>query len=77
MAEVRDRIAIDPDVMLGNPVIRGTRITVEFIIPKLGEGASEAVLLDAYPGLTRVVIQAALVYAGDSLANEKIVRLSA
>jgi uncharacterized protein (DUF433 family) len=48
-----DRIEINPDVMLGKPVIRGTRIPVELIIRKLSEGATEADLLDAYPRLTR------------------------
>jgi uncharacterized protein (DUF433 family) len=72
-----DRISIDPAVMLGKPVIQGTRITVELILRKLGEGASEADLLDAYPALSRKDIQAALVYAANALAHESIVRLSA
>jgi uncharacterized protein (DUF433 family) len=49
---VTDRIEINPKIMLGKPVIRGTRITVELILRKFGEGAREADLLDAYPGLT-------------------------
>jgi uncharacterized protein (DUF433 family) len=53
-----DRIEINPNVMLGKPVIRGTRIPVELIIRKLSEGATEADLLDAYPRLTRADIQA-------------------
>ncbi len=77
MAEIRDRVAVDPDVMLGKPVIRGTRITVELILRKLGENASEADLLNAYPSLTQADIQAALVYAADSLAHERILRLGA
>jgi uncharacterized protein (DUF433 family) len=68
-----DRIEINPDVMLGKPVIRGTRISVELIIRKLSEGATEADLLDAYPRLTRADIQAALGYAADTLAHETIV----
>jgi uncharacterized protein (DUF433 family) len=68
-----DRIEINPDVMLGKPVIRGTRIPVELIIRKLSEGATEADLLDAYPRLTRADIQAALGYAADTLAHETIV----
>ena len=66
------RIEINPAVMLGKPVIRGTRIPVELIIRKLSEGATEADLLDAYPRLTREDIQAALAYAADSLAHETI-----
>jgi uncharacterized protein (DUF433 family) len=59
--------------MLGKPVIRGTRIPVELILRKLGEGATEADLLDAYPRLTREDILAALAYAADSLGHEIIV----
>lgn len=55
-----DRIVVDPDVMLGKPVIRGTRIPVELIVRKLGEGATEADLLDAYPALTADDVRAAL-----------------
>lgn len=55
-----DRIEINPAVMLGKPVIRGTRIPVEVILRKLGEGATEADLLEAYPRLVREDIQAAL-----------------
>jgi uncharacterized protein (DUF433 family) len=53
-------------------VIRGTRIPVELILRKLGDGATEADLLDGYPRLTREDIQAALGYAADSLAHETI-----
>ena len=60
-----DRIEKKPDVMLGKPVIKGTRIPVELIIRKLGEGASFKDLLDAYPTLNREDIQAALIYAAE------------
>jgi uncharacterized protein (DUF433 family) len=68
-----DRIEINPDVMLGKPVIRGTRIPVEIVLRKLSEGASEADLLDAYPRLDAADIRAALAYAADMLAHETIV----
>jgi len=68
-----NRIEINPRVMLGKPVIRGTRIPVELILRKLSEGAAEADLLDAYPQLTREDIQAAMRYAADTLAHEQIV----
>ena len=58
-----DRITLAPDVMQGKPVIRGTRITVDLILRKLAEGASEADILDAYPHLTVEDIRAALAYA--------------
>ena len=61
-----DRIEMNPRVMLGKPVIRGTRIPVELILRKLSEGASEADLVDAYPRLTREDIHAAMGYAADS-----------
>jgi len=68
-----DRIEIDPEVMLGKPVIRGTRIPVELILRKLAEGATEADLLDAYPRLNDADIKAALAYAADTLSHEKII----
>jgi len=68
-----DRIEINPRVMLGKPVIQGTRITVELVLRKLSEGANEKDLLDAYPKLTRDDIQAAIRYAADTLAHEETV----
>ena len=60
---VTNRIEVDPRVMLGKPVIRGTRITVEQLRRKLSEGASAMDILDAYPRLTREDLQAALTLA--------------
>lgn len=71
-----DRIEVDPKVMMGKPVIRGTRIPVELLLRKLGAGTSEADLLDAYPRLTRDDIHAALAYAADTLAHEETILLS-
>jgi uncharacterized protein (DUF433 family) len=65
-------IEINPKVMLGKPVIRGTRIPVELILRKLGEGATEEDLLDAYPNLKREDIRAAMTYAAVALAHEEI-----
>lgn len=62
-----DRVEINPKVMLGKPVIRGTRIPVELVLRKLGEGATREDLLEAYPRLTREDIQAAIRYAADVL----------
>ena len=64
------RIEINPAVMLGKPVTRGTRIPVEVLLRKLGKGATEADLLEAYPRLVREDAQAALSYAVDSLLFE-------
>jgi uncharacterized protein (DUF433 family) len=68
---VTDRIEVNPKVMLGKPVIRGTRVPVELILRKLSEGATEDDLLDAYPRLSRQDIQAAIGYAADTLAHEE------
>jgi uncharacterized protein (DUF433 family) len=57
---IRDRIEINPKVMMGKPVIRGTRLTVELILRKLSEGATQRDLLEAYPKLTREDIHAAI-----------------
>jgi uncharacterized protein (DUF433 family) len=70
------RIEINREVMMGKPVMHGTRITVELILRKLSEGATEADLRDAYPRLTHEDIQAALGYAADRVANEDIIFLS-
>ncbi|MBI3912157.1 MAG: DUF433 domain-containing protein [Armatimonadetes bacterium] len=70
-----DRIEINPRIMLGKPVIRGTRIPVELILRKLSEGATEADLLDAYPRLTSEDVRAAIAYAADVLAHEETILL--
>jgi len=71
------RIEMNPKVMMGKPVIRGTRIPVELILRKLGEGATEADLLDAYPRLTKADIHAAIGYAADTVAHEETVLVGA
>ena len=70
---VTDCIELNPRVMLGKPVIRGTRIPVELILRKLSQGGTKAALLDAYPQLTREDIHAAMRYAADTVAHEEIV----
>jgi uncharacterized protein (DUF433 family) len=74
---VHDRIEINPKIMLGKPVIRGTRIPVELIVRKFAEGADEKALLQAYPRLAAADIQAALLYAADSLAHEEVLLTAA
>jgi uncharacterized protein (DUF433 family) len=73
--KANESIEIRPDIMLGKPVIKGTRIPVELIIRKLGEGGTVEDLIDGYPTLTKEKIMAALIYAADLLGNEKIVFL--
>ncbi len=72
-----DRIEVNPRIMLGKPVIRGTRIPVDLLLRKLSEGASEADLLDAYPRLTRDDLQEAMRYAADTVAHEEVVLIGA
>ena len=61
------------EVMLGKPVIKGTRLTVELIIQKLSEGATHAQLLDAYPSLSQNDILATLAYASEVISNKTII----
>jgi uncharacterized protein (DUF433 family) len=58
-----ERIIVDPSILVGKPVIKGTRLAVEFIVDLLAQGWSEAQILDNYPGITREDIQACLKYA--------------
>jgi uncharacterized protein (DUF433 family) len=70
------RIEINPDVMQGKPVIRGTRVPVELLLRKLAEGAALDDLLDAYPRITIDDIRACLAYAADTIAHESIFAIS-
>jgi uncharacterized protein (DUF433 family) len=71
------RIVVDPDIMVGKPVIRGTRIPVALIVRMLSEGASEAEILNEYPRLKSEDIRAALGYAANVLADEDVFPLAA
>jgi uncharacterized protein (DUF433 family) len=66
------RIAMDPDVLAGKPVIRGTRIAVEFIIGLLAEGWTHAEIIRQYPGLTEEDLTACLAYARYILSAERV-----
>jgi uncharacterized protein (DUF433 family) len=70
---VHNRIVVDPKVMFGKPVIKGTRVTVELILRKLGEGMTDDQIIAHNPHLTRDDIRAAAAFAADHLANEEIV----
>jgi len=63
------RIEVDPDVMVGKPVIRGTRITVELIVRRFSGGYTLADILDDYPHLAAEDVHAALEYAADAVAR--------
>jgi uncharacterized protein (DUF433 family) len=69
--KVHDRIEMNPRILLGKPVIKGTRISVELLLQMLSEGASEDEILDGYPHLAREDIRAAVAYAADVVAHEE------
>ena len=66
------RIVLNPEILAGKPVIKGTRISVEFVIELLAQGWSEAQIIDNYSGLTHEDIQACLAYASSVLRSEKL-----
>ena len=71
------RITVDPNVMVGKPVIRGTRLTVDFILNLLAHGASHEEILEEYEGLTEQDIQACLLFASKSLEDTEFMPLQA
>jgi uncharacterized protein (DUF433 family) len=70
------RIAVEPSVLAGKPVIGGTRLPVDLIVGLLGQGWSEADILRNYPGLTHDDIAACLQYASEILQAEKVYPLT-
>ncbi|HKZ95550.1 MAG TPA: DUF433 domain-containing protein [Hyphomicrobiaceae bacterium] len=66
------RIVLEPAILTGKPVIRGTRLSVEFIIGLMADGWAETDILGNYPGLTHDDIAACLAYARDVLSSEKV-----
>lgn len=73
----QERITVDPEVLVGKPVIRGTRLAVEFILDLLGQGWSEDQILQNYPGIRHEDVLACLQYARDILRTERVYPLSA
>jgi len=67
-----DRIETNPKLMFGKPVIKGTRLTVEIILEKLGYGTSEEEIIKEYPFLKNEDIKASLLYAAKTLSFEEI-----
>jgi uncharacterized protein (DUF433 family) len=68
----QDRISVDPDILVGKPVIKGTRLAVEFLLDLLAEGWTAEQILGNYPQLTAEDLQAALHYAAESLKRERV-----
>jgi len=74
--ELLDRITLNPKIMTGKPVIRGTRLTVEYVLNLLAHGATEEEILAEYEGLTREDIRACLLFATRSLEGTAILSLA-
>ena len=70
--QFKQRITLDPNVMVGKPVIRGTRIPVELIVRMLAQGIPEGEILKEYPRLQPADIRAALTYAAETVAHEDV-----
>jgi len=66
------RITLNPEILVGKPIIKGTRLSVEFIIDLLSQGWSTNEILRNYPGISTEDIQACLSYASESLKSEKV-----
>jgi uncharacterized protein (DUF433 family) len=75
--ELLERIAVDPAIMVGKPVIRGTRLTVEFILNLLAHGATVSEIVEEYEGLTPADIQACLLFATKSMEDVSFMPLKA
>ena len=67
-----ERISVDPKILVGKPVIKGTRLAVEFIMDLLAQGWSHGEILKNYPGITDDDITACLSYASERLKSERI-----
>ncbi len=68
----QERIVVDPGILVGKPIVKGTRLAVEFIVDLLAQGWSEAEILRNYPGLAHEDIQACLSYASAILRTERV-----
>jgi uncharacterized protein (DUF433 family) len=71
----RARIVIDPEVLVGKPVIRGTRIAVELVVDLLGRGYTVEQILAQYDHVSAQDVQACLAYAGEVLRSERVYAL--
>ena len=69
-----ERIVLDPGILMGKPVVRGTRIAVEFVLELLGEGWPEGDILSNYPGLTKDDLRACCNYASKLVSEERVYR---
>ena len=74
-ASWKDRIVIDPKVLVGKPTVKGTRLSVEFIVDLLARGWTDTAILENYPGLSAEDIRACLAYASALLHAERVYAL--
>ena len=72
-----ERITLNPNIMTGKPIIKGTRLTVQFVLGLLAHGASMEEILDEYKGLTKEDIKACLLFATESLEDTTFMPLTA
>ena len=72
----KERIEVRADVLTGKPVVKGTRLSVDFLLGLLAEGWTEAEIFADYPGLVVEDIRACLAYASSTLAAEKVYRIA-
>jgi uncharacterized protein (DUF433 family) len=76
MTEWRNRIIVDPEILVGKPIIRGTRISVELLLDRLGDGWSVEQILDAYPRLTRDDVLAAISFVTEVFREEQFIAVA-
>ena len=76
LMELNERIVIDQGILVGKPIVKGTRIAVEFVLDLLAGGSSEAEILDNYPGLTHADILACVAYAAEIVRTERVYPLA-
>ncbi len=72
-----ERIELNPAVLEGKPIVKGTRLAVEFVIELLADGWTEKAILEEYPGLTQDDVRACLEYASERLRSERVYPLKA
>ena len=71
-----ERITVDPEILVGKPIVKGTRLSVEHLVGLMAEGWAEGEILSSYPGLTRDDLLACLAYAGEMLRTERVFPLA-
>lgn len=71
----KDHIVVNPEILVGKPIIKGTRISVELLLDRFADGWSYDDVLEAYPHLTREQVQAALAFAAELFKEERFVAI--